>query len=414
MTHATGSHLQFPDGNGNQRWSYWPDGLVKQVTTLNAGVETYSYAYSRRGLLIGEVQSPTDGEALAMGYAYDALGNLSAHRYPSGNVVAYAPNALGQAGQAGSYAAGVVYYPNGAIRQFTYGNGIVHSMVQNARQLPDESQDTLGATRILSDGYDYDAVGNVMAITDGATGRNQRGNRNLGYDALDRLVSASSPMFGSASYSYDALDNLTRVTILGRDHHYCYDNAWRLTNVKVNGCGGSTVVGLAYDAQGNLRAKNGQPFAFDFGNRLRAAAGSESYRYDADGRRTQTDSSFGRITSMYDHAGVLRYQASEREDKRTDYITLGGSLVAKAAVPRAGVRRPRRTSLGGRLWPLPSATSSRKAWTGDLDHGLRRQRRELDVGRTPCHQLCVSRACLWRHGELHAGVRCLTCPASAG
>ncbi|WP_282860571.1 hypothetical protein, partial [Pseudoclavibacter helvolus] len=93
---------------------------------------------------------------------------------------------------------------------------------------------------------------------------------------------------------------LTRVTILGRDHHYCYDNAWRLTNVKVNGCGGSTVVGLAYDAQGNLRAKNGQPFTFDFGNRLRAAAGSESYRYDADGRRTQTDSSFGRITSMYD------------------------------------------------------------------------------------------------------------------
>ncbi len=326
--------LQFPDGNGNQRWSYWPDGLVKQVTTLNAGVETHnSYAYNRRGLLIGEVQSPTDGEALAMGYAYDALGNLSAHRYPSGNVVAYAPNALGQAGQAGSYAAGVVYYPNGAIRQFTYGNGIVHTMVQNARQLPDESQDTLGATRILSDGYDYDAVGNVMAITDGATGRNQRGNRNLGYDALDRLVSASSPMFGSASYSYDALDNLTRVTILGRDHHYCYDNAWRLTNVKVNGCGGATVVGLTYDAQGNLRAKNGQPFTFDFGNRLRAAAGSESYRYDADGRRTQTDSSFGRITSMYDHAGVLRYQASEREDKRTDYITLGGSLVAKAAVP---------------------------------------------------------------------------------
>ncbi|WP_251275264.1 hypothetical protein, partial [Enterobacter hormaechei] len=81
--------LQFPDGNGNQRWSYWPDGLVKQVTTLNAGVETHnSYAYNRRGLLIGEVQSPTDGEALAMGYAYDALGNLSAHRYPSGNVVA--------------------------------------------------------------------------------------------------------------------------------------------------------------------------------------------------------------------------------------------------------------------------------------------------------------------------------------
>lgn len=332
------STLAFPDGNGNQRWKYWPDGLVKQVSTTNAGVDTYnSFTYSRRGLPIGEAQSQTDGEALAMGYVYDVVGNLAAHRYPSGSTVAYAPNALGQARQAGSYATGASYYPNGAIRQFTYGNGIVHTMVQNARQLPDVSEDAYGGVRFLSDGYDYDANGNVAAITDGATGRGQRGNRTMGYDGLDRLTSTVSPMFGTASYSYDALDNLTHVVAPGRDHYYCYDGSWRLTNVKTGSCGGSTVIGIGYDVQGNLVNKNGQLYSFDYGNRLREATGRETYRYDGQGRRTQAIGPLGTIASMYDQAGVLRYQANQRDSTRTDYINLGGSLVAEVSSPLGSV-----------------------------------------------------------------------------
>jgi YD repeat-containing protein len=33
-----------------------------------------------------------------------------------------------------------------------------------------------------------DEVGNVAAITDGATDRDQRGNRTMTYDGLDRLT----------------------------------------------------------------------------------------------------------------------------------------------------------------------------------------------------------------------------------
>jgi YD repeat-containing protein len=32
------STLGFPDGNGNQSWEYWADGLVKRITTYNDGV----------------------------------------------------------------------------------------------------------------------------------------------------------------------------------------------------------------------------------------------------------------------------------------------------------------------------------------------------------------------------------------
>ena len=326
--------LSFPDGNGNQQWAYWPDGLVKQVTTANAGVSSYnSYAYNRRRLPIGESVGHADGEAWALGYGYNPNGHLASVRYPSGQTVPFAPNALGQATQAGSYASGVSYYPNGAIKQFTYGNGIVHTMTQNERQLPDVSQDAYGGTAFLSDSYDYDYNGNVAAITDGASGRNQRGNRTMAYDGLDRLTQTVSPMWGTASYGYDVLDNLTRVIAPGRDHHYCYDGNWRLTNIKAGSCSGSTVIGLGYDAQGNLANKNGQVFAFDYGNRLREATGRETYRYDGHGRRTHATHSTGTIRSMYDQGGVLRYQKNARQTTATDYIQLGGSLVAEAEWP---------------------------------------------------------------------------------
>jgi YD repeat-containing protein len=326
--------LTFPDGNGNQRWTYWSDGQVKQITTVNNGISTYnSFAYNKRRLLVGESQGQADGETWAIGYGYNANGHLAAHRYPSGQTIDYAPNALGQPTQAGSYATGVSYYPNGAIKQFTYGNGIVHTLTQNARQLPDTSQDAYGGTAFLSDGYDYDANGNVAAISDGATGRNQRGNRTMGYDGLDRLTSAVSPMFGTATYGYDVLDNLTHVVAPGRDHYYCYDGYWQLTNVKTGNCSGSTVIGMSYDVQGNLKNKNGQGFVFDYGNRLREATGKETYRYDGYGRRTLATQSAGAIGSMYDQAGALRYQKNQRQAKATDYIMLGGSLVAEADWP---------------------------------------------------------------------------------
>ena len=99
--------------------------------------EFTAYSPNRRRLPTGETQQQTGGPAtFTLGYGYDANGHLSLQLYPDGQTVAYTPNALGQPTQAGSYATGVQYFPNGAMKQFTYGNGIVHTMQQNARQLP--------------------------------------------------------------------------------------------------------------------------------------------------------------------------------------------------------------------------------------------------------------------------------------
>ncbi|MGY0799870.1 RHS repeat-associated core domain-containing protein [Lysobacter sp. A286] len=326
--------LRFPDGQGDTVTSYTPDGLPASITAYNGSdVVTTSTTYNHRRLPTQE-RMQWNSISWAITHAYNASGHLSAHGYPGGLTVSYAPNALGQPTQAGSYATGVSYHPNGAISQFTYGNGIHHSLAQNARGLPDRSRDAYGSTAFLDDGYDYDANGNVAGISDGATDRNQRGNRTMAYDGLDRLTATTSPMFGTATYAFDVLDNLTGLSIGGtkaRDHSYCYDTNWRLTNVKTGSCGGSTVIGLGYDVQGNVANKNGSTFAFDYGNRLRTstAGGTASYVYDGHGRRVRDNvSGQGSKYSLYSQAGSLMFDSDLRKQQQHEYIYLGGSLVA--------------------------------------------------------------------------------------
>ncbi|HJR73088.1 MAG TPA: RHS repeat protein, partial [Luteimonas sp.] len=350
--------LSFSDGRGSQSWEYWPDGLAKKITTYNqtaqGGIVENTFSYNRRRLLTAESITEPGQYSWGLGYAYNLNGSLSDHYYPSGLHVSYAPNALGQPTQAGTYAAGVSYYPNGAIKQFTYGNGIVHTLTQNERQLPDQSVDSGG---VLNDSYDYDANGNVAAISDGLAGA--RGNRTMSYDGLDRLTATTSPMFpGGTAYAYDPLDNLIRVQAPGRDHYYCYDTpSNRLTNIKIGSCSGSSVIGLGYDAQGNLANKNGQLYSFDYGNRLRDVPGKESYRYDGYGRRVSANATMGTIYSLYGQDGALRSQRDERKGEAYDYVTLNGSLVARVTDPNSVIGVPVLTA------PASSGGSYTVQWT---------------------------------------------------
>ncbi|MDH5832405.1 RHS repeat protein [Luteimonas sp. M1R5S59] len=332
--------LSFPDGRGNQSWTYTRDGLPATINTQNSGtgdVVTNTYAYNRRRLVEDETFA-VNGQLWALDYTYERHGHLTGHTSP-GVAVDLAPNALGQPSKAGTYATAVSYYPNGGIKQFTYGNGIKHTLSQNARGLPVNSCDYAGtsctASAVLHDSYDYDQHGNVAAISDGRTGN--RGDRDMIYDALDRLKRAVSPMFGTADYGYTVLDNLDTVKVSGgskaRNHTYVYDAKNQLTNV-TNTTGGATVIGLGYDVQGNVQNKNGVTYAFDQGNRLRQGAG-EQYRYDGHGRRVLSTRDGRNIYSLYGQDGTLRFQRDEHTGKTIDYVHLGGSLVAQVenAIP---------------------------------------------------------------------------------
>jgi RHS repeat-associated protein len=149
-------------------------------------------------------------------------------------------------------------------------------------------------------------------------------------------------MFGNTgasarvNYSHDALDNLTYVSMpatalaAAREWHYCYDAHWRLTSLRTaDGCAGTSLVGLAYDPQGNLASKGGDSFTFGKNNRLYfAPSKGELYYYDAQGHRTLQNASAGNILSQYTQDGQLMQITDNRSGFTTSYVSLGGSLVA--------------------------------------------------------------------------------------
>ena len=327
--------LLFPDGRGTQLWEHTPDGLPARITTWNdpnsGSPVVNAYSYNKRRMLTGETVEQPNWYGWGIGYGYDANGGLATQSYPTGLTVNFAPNALGQATQAGSYATGVQYYPNGAIKRFTYGNGLVHSMGQNARQMPARSTDSGGAADFA---YSYDQNANVTHIWDHArdSGNGIYG-RWMAYDGLDRLTDAGSCSFGGDCwhrFTYDALDNMKSWKLPGvKDYaNYVYDASNRLTNVLNSG--GASVIGLSYDVQGNLANKNGKTYAFDFGNRLRGT-NEEWYLYDGHGRRVLNwRATEPGVLSQYSQSGQLIYDENYRASgrKATEYVYLGGSLLA--------------------------------------------------------------------------------------
>ena len=347
--------LVFPDGNGNTRYAYTPDGLLAQASVLNdAGTTTAinSYQYNRRRLLTSERVVQPGGYDGVIVYGYDGHGHRSRQSWPTGTVVQLAPNALGQPTRVGNVATGVRYHPNGAVKQFTYGNGVVHSMQQNARQLPERAVDS----GVLGHFTAYDAVGNVVTIRDLVLGAHF--DRHLSYDGLNRLTAAGSGSFGGNAwhqFTYDALDNLRSWQLPGvKDHQYWYDARNRLTNVRDSH--GNTTMGLSHDVQGNLAVRNGLPHVFDFGNRLRSVADKEHYRYDAQGRRIVATAASGTLLSQYTQDGRLVFQQDHRAGGvMHEYLHLGNRLIARRDV---GGARPGITYLHTDALGSPVASSN--------------------------------------------------------
>jgi RHS repeat-associated protein len=235
---------------------------------------------------------------------------------------------LGEVTQVGSYANGVTYHPTGAIAGFNYGNGLTHSQSLNARQLPLSRQDA----GVMNDSYTYDANGNIASITD-----NQQSisTRNLGYDNLDRLTTASAPnMWGTGTYTYDGLDNLKVSTIGTTTITRNYNSTSNLLS-SINQVGGATpgTTNISYDTQGNVSLRGSQGYAFDLGNRLVSATNKASYLYDGLGRRTRVTQADGTIKlQLYSQAGQLLYGVQSNGPNTasiTKYIYLGTREVAE-------------------------------------------------------------------------------------
>jgi RHS repeat-associated protein len=308
----------FGDGSQGMSRTYTADGLP---LTVSSGTSTWTYGYNNRRLLTSESLA-YGGSTLNIGRAYDAHAHLSQLTYPDGAVVAYAPNALGEPTQAGSYASGIGIHPNGAIARYTLGNGILHTLTQNTRGLPLLNSDA----GVLQDQYSYDANGNVTGIAD------QPGtfSRSMAYDGLDRLTATTAPgAWGNALYTYDVLGNLRSSAVGSRSSVHSYSSRNLLLNINTNG----SFTGYAYDARGNVTGRGTQGYFFDQGNRMLLANGVASYSYDGHGRRVgSTTTANGLVkTNVYDQSGQLLFSSAKQGTSlwTTRFVYLGGKLIAE-------------------------------------------------------------------------------------
>lgn len=286
----------YGDGSPNVTRGYTLDGLLSSLVSDGS---TWSYSYNSLRKLSDETLS-YGGNTYVVSRAYDPLGYLSALIYPNGGpAVTYSPNALGQARTVSGYARNVTYHPDGTVAGYTLANGVVHSLSQNVRGLPELNRDA----GLLSDRYSYDANGNVVAITDEQDGLF---NRSMNYDDLDRLRGVNAPnVWGIASYEYDPVNNLRKAIVGSRNYQLNVDANNRLSQMVYNGVGTS----YGYDANGNISSRGSQSYVFDLGNRLRQASGKSSYAYDGEGYRIgQTSADGAKQTQFYSHsAGKLLF-----------------------------------------------------------------------------------------------------------
>ena len=179
--------------------------------------------------------------------------------------------------------------------------------------------------------YSYSALDNLTRVTQGSQ------TRTFVYDSLSRLTSAANPESGAIAYTYDNNGNLTRRTdARSVVTTYTYDGLDRLTRRSYSYTGSETAVSLettrvdyAYDSCGNYsRGRLCSVMAKKGATQVSRTAYN---RYDALGRVLESTQTTGgqpyTMAYAYDRAGNLIRQRYPSE-RVVDYVYDGAGRIA--------------------------------------------------------------------------------------
>ena len=306
---ATAAYRLGASTDQNIRFTYDDGANGKgRLSAARDGLHSMAWTYDVKGRVTGKSQSVTSsGATLAIGYGYNALGQLGTLRLPSGKTLRFGFDAHGRVrsvaltGTADTMILNdVTYDPFGPITGWTWGNGITMTRVFDAdgKMSGMASSSTTVGSRTL--GYD-DAFRITSAVDSAAGGPGW----NLGYDLLDRLKSASKTGT-TIGYTYDANGNRLAQTGTSESTYQISQTSNRLSS-----SAGALVRAYVYDASGNPLATGATTHSYYNSGRMKTAslgsAGATTYVYNALGQRIMKS---GGATSkpvyfMYDEAGHL-------------------------------------------------------------------------------------------------------------
>jgi RHS repeat-associated protein len=390
------------DFNGNKTTytnTACSNSFPTQITPAIASLAV-SQAWNCNGAVVTSV---TDANSQTTTYAYsDPFWRLTETQYPDGGQtnVSYTDSGSGFSVATSRLLSGSTYH---TVTQSLDGLGRVMSSVDSsASSEVDTTYDSLGRVYSVSNPYastndktygltvyGYDALSRVNSITypdTGATSISYSGNcsttkdpatkqRKLCSDALGRVTSVTEDPSGlnyQTTYTYDDMNDLTRVTQGGQTRTYSYDMLARLTSAKVpevNSGGTQCSTSYGYDANGNLTSKTAPlenqtscsstvttTYAYDALNRLTSKTYSDgtppaSFSYD------QASVSVGSWSS-----GTLGYPKGRMTEATT---TASGSV--KTAVVYSYDKMGRTSS----FWQCnPSNCGSSSIWSTQYTYDL--------------------------------------------
>jgi RHS repeat-associated protein len=271
--------------------------VLSRLTTAANPTGTVAIAYDNRS----RVSSVTDVFGQVVSYDYDANSNrtqLSLNGATSASYQYDVINRLTQLTDNASLNTTFAYDPTNKLTARSLPNGVATSYQYDGLDRLTRLTHSKGANTLADFQYQFNAVGNITQMTDGA------GASNYSYDPLDRLTAATHPNQSNESYTLDDVGNRTASQ---QGSSYSYQAFNRLV--------GANGASFGYDANGSLSSKTDASgswtYSWDHENRLKQASKASgvtvSYAYDALGRRVQrTSTTEGTTKFVYDGADVMR------------------------------------------------------------------------------------------------------------
>ena len=345
--------------------TYFRTGLVKQISTAGLtgkpGIVRQLDYDGNRSLTSDSVTIGGVTRTLTMGY--DNLDQLNTITYPSGLVVTYQPDSLGRPQKALPFVTAASWRSSGNPLSMTMANGVTTTFGEQAsRQWPNGISASRAGVSIVNATFGFDLRGNIDLIGDQANSAN---DRTLGYDPIDRLVSASGP-WGTGTVSYNGSGDVMSQVLGGAGTTFTYlPGSRRLGTVTVGGATRS----LGYDVYGNVTSNGLHEFRYDEASRLECVdctlASKTDYVYDGEGHMTRSIQSGVETIYLYSLGGKLMGEyIPSRGNYRREHAYLQGkrvgtrTVVTEAASATALSVNPTSISFGGSVSMTASVTGS--------------------------------------------------------
>ncbi|MDR0380502.1 MAG: S-layer homology domain-containing protein [Oscillospiraceae bacterium] len=346
----TGSLVEHTDYEGRTtKFSYDP---FNRMTKRESGAETTAYTYT----VDGKLESTTDASGTTL-YEYDLADGLTSIRFPDGIRIDYRYDLSGNIVGISTLDHSVTYAydklnrlvsavdANGQTEYAFDANGNVSEVKYPTGWRTVYTFDSLNRLTAAAV-YDGASVNRSYSYTLGNAGErlgvNEEGRTTVyTYDKLYRLTSetvTSAAGTSVVSYAYDAASNRVRKVDNGTTSVYAYNELNQLTKETTAGA----VTDYTYDRNGNLVSERSADIRFDYvynnSDRLVSVTKEEngetiveSYRYDPFGNRIEKTTAGVTTRYVVDINGALAQVIAEINPAGTRYYTRGLALINMSA-----------------------------------------------------------------------------------